>query len=184
MRGISRSLVLVGLITTSCGETPTLDVRALATGNDRHAQYNIVLEQDLVNDAPLGPGEPQPSDHCPAAPGRWVAGSGRSTANSEPFGTLTETEVYCINAERSELSGGLATWIDVNGDSISMRFSAQLLIGSVYTPAPNAPMVGIAQFTGGTGTWEGITGVAFLTGRQNGDGSASIRYEGTVYVPR
>ena len=45
------------------------------------------------------------------------------------------------------------------------------------------PIIGIAQFTGGSGRWAGLTGVAFITGRQNGDGTATLTYNGFVYLP-
>lgn len=178
-------LVTLLLLTgAGCNEERSLNVNRLINANVPYARHDLVIRQELVNDAPLGPGEPQPSDHCPTGPGQWFSGSGRSTATSTIFGDLTEVEVYCINIDRAELSGGLATWIAENGDTISMTFAAKLLDGFVYAAAPNAPMVGFAQFTGGTGEWAGITGAAFLTGRQNGDGTSTLIYEGTIYVPQ
>lgn len=147
----------------------------------RHALY---LKQELVNDAPIGPGVPQPSHHCPTSPGTWIAGSGRAAATSNVFGDLKEVEVYCINSDRAELSGGMATWTDSEGDTISMSFGAKLLRGFVYSPAPSAPLIGFAQVTGDTGKWAGITGDALLTGHQNGNGSATLVYRGTVYLPK
>lgn len=155
----------------------------LADPNAAFAQYDLLLHQELVNDAPIGPGQPQPSDHCPTGPGNWYAGSGRSTATSSVFGDLTEVEVYCINRDRAELSGGLATWTDTDGDTIAMTFGAKLLKGFAYAEPPRASMIGFAQFTGGTGKWAGLTGHAFLTGRQNGDGTTALVYRGTIYVP-
>ncbi|MFQ5733853.1 MAG: hypothetical protein ACE5KM_18090, partial [Planctomycetaceae bacterium] len=70
------------------------------------------------------------------------------------------------------------------GDTISMTFGATLLKGFVYPATPNAALAGYAQFTGGTGKWNGLTGVAFLTGKQNGDGTTTVEYRGTVYLPR
>ena len=46
------------------------------------------------------------------------------------------------------------------------------------------PIVGSAQFSGGTGAWSGITGDALFTGKQNGDGTATFEYRGMVYVPQ
>ncbi len=146
--------------------------------------HDLYLRQELVNDAPIGPGVPQPSDHCPTGPGTWFAGSGRSIGTSNVFGDLTEVEVYCVNVDRTELSGGIATWTDSAGDTITMHFGAKRLDGFAYAPAPSAPMVGFAQFTGGTGRWSGITGDALFTGKQNGDGTATLEYRGTIYIPR
>lgn len=161
----------------------SLDVGLLADTTVSYTAYDLFLHQKLINDVPVGPGTPQPSTHCPEGPGEWLAGSGRSTGSSNVFGNLKEVEVYCINADRAELSGGLATWIDVEGDSISMTFGAKLLEGFAYHAAPNAPLIGYAQFTGGTGKWTGLTGAALLTGRQNGDGTTTLDYRGTVYLP-
>ncbi len=164
-------------------QTPIMPA-SLAKADVRFVIHDLTVHQELVNDAPLGPGKPQPSDHCPTGPGRWIAGSGRSTGISNVFGDLKETETYCINADHSELSGGRAVWIDDDGDSIHMAFGAKLLVGDVYEPTPKAPMIGYAHFTGGTGKWRGIAGEAILTGNQNGDGTATITYRGSVYVPK
>jgi hypothetical protein len=67
---------------------------------------------------------------------------------------------------------------------IFMDSGATLLRVFVYAPAPNAPLIGSAQFTGGTGKWAGISGAALLTGRQNGDGTSTIEYRGMVYLPQ
>ncbi len=168
----------------SCGRGRPTDLANLAIAEGSLRAHDLVLQQELVNDAPIGPGVPQPSEHCPQSPGHWFSGSGRSTATSNVFGNLTEVEVYCINVEREELSGGLATWTDVDGDTITMSFGAKLLKGSMYSPAPSAPMVGHAHFTGGTGKWASVTGAAHFTGRQNGDGTASLSYRGTIYLVR
>lgn len=183
-RPLSLPVTLIVLIGTGCSKEAPLTVNRLIDTNVAYSRRDFELQQELVNDAPIGPGEPQPSSHCPTAPGQWFAGSGRSTATSRLFGDLTETEVYCVNVDRTELSGGLATWTDVDGNTISMSFAAKLLEGFVYAAAPNAPLIGFAQFTGGTGAWTGITGAAFFTGEQNGDGTATLRYRGTIYVPR
>ena len=74
-------------------------------------------------------------------------------------------------------------WKDVDGDSVSTTFGAKLLDGFAYEAAPNAPMIGFAQFTGGTGKWTGLTGAALITGRQNGDGTATLVYRGMIYLP-
>lgn len=175
------SIVLICLM--GCVDD-SLGIGRLPDANSDFVRYELELRQNLINDAPIGPGKPQPSDHCPQKPGTWIAGSGRSIATSSVFGDLVETEVYCVNVERSELSGGLATWVDSGGDSISMLFGAKLLEGFAYEAAPNAPMVGYAHFTGGTGRWTGLTGAALITGRQNGDGTATLEYRGEVYLPR
>lgn len=167
-----------------CDDTAPLGITQLADPAADYMQYELRLHQELTNDAPIGPGEPQSSDHCPQEPGTWFAGSGRSTGRSDLFGDLTEVEVYCINVERSELSGGLATWTDVDGDSISMAFGAKLLSGFAYEAAPNAPVVGYAHFNGGTGKWQGLSGAALLSGRQNGDGTATLMYRGTINLPQ
>ena len=156
---------------------------SLARSDVSYIQYDLEMVQELINDAPLGPGEHQPSTHCPQTPGTWFSGSGRSTAVSNIFGRLSEVEVYCINADRGELSGGIATWTDSAGDEISMYFGAKLLEGFAYNPAPSAPIIGFAHFTGGTGKWSGLTGDAFITGNQNGDGTATLTYKGTLYLP-
>jgi hypothetical protein len=177
-------IVFLALLAFACSDGDSGDSVRLADPEVSYTRYDLHLQQSLVNDAPIGPGEPQPSDHCPTEPGTWYAGSGRSTATSNVFGDLTEVEVYCINVERAELSGGLATWTDIDGDTVSMSFGAKLLKGFAYTPTPNASMIGFAQFTGGTGKWTGLTGDAFFTGRQNGDGTATIEYRGTIYLPQ
>ncbi len=92
--------------------------------------------------------------------------------------------MYCINADRSELSGGIATLADADGDAIQMSFRAKLLTGFAYRSPPNAPMIGFAHFTGGTVKWAGSTGDAILSGQQNGDGTASLVYHDTIYVPK
>lgn len=178
--GITCCLVLA----TGCENSGVPAVVALADASVASRQLDLHLLQELVNDAPIGPGIPQPSDHCPTGPGEWLAGSGRSTATSNVFGDLTELEVYCINVGSGQLSGGRAKWIDVDGDTIFMNFGATLLRGFAYAPSPNAPLIGSAQFTGGTGKWAGITGAALLTGRQNGDGSMTADYRGSVYLPQ
>ncbi len=43
-------------------------------------------------------------------------------------------------------------------------------------------MVGFVEFTGGTGKWAGLAGAALLTGKQNGDGTATLLYRGAIYV--
>lgn len=172
------------VLATGCdnGGVPAVATLADASVSSRHLK--LYLLQELVNDAPIGPGIPQHSDHCPTGPGEWFAGSGRSTANSNVFGDLTEVEVYCINVGSGQLSGGRAKWIDLDGDTIFMNFSATMLRGFVYRPSPHAPLIGSAQFTGGTGKWAGITGAARLTGKQNGDGSTTVDYRGSVYLPQ
>jgi hypothetical protein len=177
-------VVLVPLVGIACGARSTKDWARLADPEISYKRYDLWLQQELVNDAPIGPGEPQPSDHCPTEPGTWYSGSGRSTATSNVFGDLTEVEVYCINVDRAELSGGLATWTDADGDTVSMTFGAKLLKGFAYAPTPNASMIGFAQFTGGTGQWTNLTGHAFFTGKQNGDGTATVNYRGTFYLPQ
>lgn len=166
--------------TAAAGKDLHLD---LARASDGYRVRDLYLRQELVNDAPIGPGEPQAADHCPDGPGQWFQGSGRSEGTSNVFGGLTQTEVYCVNADRSQLTGGLATWRDSDGDAIYMTFGAKLLRGAVYAAPPHAPIIGHAEFTGGTGKWIGLSGAALLTGRQNGDGSATLEYRGTVYVP-
>lgn len=173
---------LVALFATGCQPDHRCDTMPLARPDAHFVRQDLEIVQELTNDAPIGPGVPQRSDHCPMEPGTWFAGSGRSTATSNVFGDLSEVEVYCINVERSELSGGIATWTDSEGDTISMSFGAKLLKGFAYTPPPEAPMIGFAHFTGGTGNWSGITGDAMLTGKQNGDGTATIVYRGTIYL--
>ena len=177
-------ITLILLVSAGCSARSPFDVSLLADTTVSHTSHDLYMRQDLINDAPIGPGTPQPSSHCPTGPGAWFPGSGRSTATSSIFGDLTEVEVYCINVDRAELSGGLATWIDADGDSISMAFGAKLLEGFVYAAAPSAPLIGYAQFTGGTGKWTGLAGAALLTGRQNGDGTTTLEYHGTVYLPR
>ena len=182
---LQRLTAVVALIAAlaSCHADQSGGTQTLALPDATRSGYELSITQYLTNDAPLGPGEPQPSDHCPNAPGTWIAGSGRSTAVSNVFGDLTEVEVYCINADRGELSGGIATWTDAAGDTISMSFGATLLRGFAYAPTPNAPIIGFARFTGGTGKWSGIAGDALITGRQNGDGTAELNYKGMVYLP-
>lgn len=175
-------LVLV-TATVACVDEDHLDLSQLGDERGRFKSYDLTLTQELVNDAPLGPGVPQPSQHCPTGPGSWFAGSGRSTASSNVFGDLTQVEVYCVNRDLSQLSGGMATWTDGNGDTIEMTFVAQLVQGEVYEPAPNAPIAGVALFSGGSGRWAELTGAAFIVGTQNGDGTATLRYQGTVYIP-
>ncbi len=177
-------LVIAALVGVGCRAEHSSLVNRLADPGVECASYDLTLHQELVNDAPIGPGEPQASDHCPTGPGNWFAGSGRSTATSSVFGDLTGTEVYCINVDRAELSGGLTTWTDADGDTISMTFGVKLLEGFAYAAAPSAPLIGYAQFTGGTGKWAGLTGDALVTGVQNGDGTASLDYRGTIYRPR
>ncbi len=172
------------MIGCSDNDNGSLDLNQLADAEMAFTAHELYIHQELINDQPIGPGTPQPSSHCPTGPDRWFAGSGRSTATSNLFGDLTEVEVYCINADRAELSGGLATWTDIDGDTISMTFGAKLLKGFVYAAAPNAPLVGYAQFTSGTGKWTGLTGAALLTGKQNGDGTATLHYRGMIYLPR
>lgn len=175
---------LLALTVGGCVTTQTDLSKRMSDPEIEYTSHRLTFHQELVNDAPIGPGEPQPSDHCPTGPGAWFAGSGRSTATSNVFGNLTGTEVYCINVDRSELSGGLATWTDVDGDTISVTFGVKLLEGFAYAEAPSAPMIGYAQFTGGTGKWAGICGDALMTGFQNGDGTASLDYRGTIYRRR
>lgn len=170
-------------LNSGCGSTASFDLD-LADTTAAYVAHDLQLHQELINDVPIGPGIPQQSDHCPTGPDHWYPGSGRSTGTSNLFGTLTETEVYCINADRKQLSGGIATWTDSNGDSIFMTFGATPLHGFAYPAAPSAPLVGFAHFTGGTGKWNGLTGAALFTGKQNGDGTASLDYQGTVYVPK
>ncbi len=177
-------ILFFAVMLTGCDEGAYFDLGGFADTSMPVQAYDFHLRQELVNDAPIGPGTPQPSTHCPTGPGEWYPGSGRATGTSDLFGDLTETELYCINADRAELSGGLATWIDTDGDSISMTFGAKALKGFVYPPPPSAPLIGFAQFTGGTGKWTGLTGSAFFTGWQNGDGTATLDYRGTVYLPR
>lgn len=182
-----KSLAMIlssAVMLTGCPEAPSFDLGGFADTSVPGEAHNFHLRQELINDAPIGSGTPQPSSHCPTGPDVWYPGSGRATGSSDLFGNLTETEVYCINADRAELSGGLATWIDSDSDSISMTFGAKLLKGFVYPPPPSAPLIGFAQFTGGTGKWKGLTGSAFFTGWQNGDGTATLDYRGTVYLPR
>jgi hypothetical protein len=177
-------LVLTAAIATACVDDSQLNLSQLSNAPPTFVEHELSMTQELVNDAPLGPGIPQPSTHCPTGPGNWFAGSGRSTATSNVFGELEQVELYCVNRDLSQLSGGIATWTDANGDTIDMTFSAQLLQGDVYMPTPNAPIVGVAHFTRGTGQWDGLTGVAFISGTQNGDGTATLIYEGKVYLPR
>ncbi len=180
-------LVLIALtppLVSGCGAAPSMPVKRMADPEASYTSHDLSFHQELVNDAPIGTGETQPSNHCPTGPGTWFAGSGRSTATSNVFGDLTGTEVYCVNVDRSELSGGLATWTDVDGDTISVTFGVKLLEGFAYAEAPSAPMIGYAQFTGGTGKWSGLCGDALMTGVQNGDGTASLDYQGTIYRPR
>lgn len=181
---IASILMLAVCFGAGCQTDQSGDPVSLALPDAQFTGRKLEIVQELTNDAPLGPGVPQPSDHCPMQSGTWIAGGGRSTAISNVFGDLTEVEAYCINTERSELSGGIATWTDSSGDKISMYFGAKLLTGFAYAPAPEAPMIGIAHFTGGTGKWSGITGDAMLTGKQNGDGTATLVYRGTIYLPR
>ena len=94
-----------------------------------------------------------------------------------------EIQYYYRSWHLSQLSGGLATWTDGNGDVIEMTFSAQLVKGDVYDAPPNAPIIGVAQFIGGSGPWAKLTGVAFIIGKQNGDGTATLTYTGVVYLP-
>lgn len=183
-RMASAIIIFLLLASAGCSDSGSLDLDLLADATAPYASYDLYLHQELINDAPIGPGTPQPSDHCPTGPGQWHPGSGRATGRSDVFGDLTETEVYCINADRAELSGGRGSWTDSDGDSIFMTFGAKLLKGFVYPAAPSAPLIGFAQFTGGTGKWTGLTGAALFTGRQNSDGTASLDYRGTVYVPR
>lgn len=179
------AVILIILLASACKNRAALDLDSLADSDAAsHKAHDFHLRQELINDAPIGPGTPQPSTHCPTGPGEWYSGSGRSTGTSDLFGDLTEVEVYCINSDRAELTGGLATWIDSDGDSISMTFGGKLLKGFVYTEPPRAPLIGYAQFTGGTGKWEGLTGASLFTARQNGDGTATVDYYGTVYLPR
>lgn len=177
-------LTLMYLAVVACNNSTSFDLASLASAKAAHSSYDFHLRQQLINDAPIGPGMPQASTHCPTGPGRWHSGSGRSTGESDVFGELTETEVYCINGDLAELTGGLATRVDAAGDSISMTFGAKLLEGFVYPAAPSAPLIGFAQFTGGTGKWRSLTGAALFTGSQNDDGSATLEYRGTVYLPR
>ena len=169
-------IVFVTLVGSACSDRNSEDIVRLANPEVSYTRYDLHLQQSLINDAPIGPGEPQPSDHCPTEPGAWFAGSGRSTATSDVFGDLVGVEVYCVNADRAELSGGLGTWTDIDGDTISTTFGVKPLKGFVYEAAPSAPMIGFAQFTNGTGKWSGLTGDAFVTGKQNGDGTATLDY--------
>lgn len=177
------AIVLLSTMATACGESDRLDLSVLGAESTSYTQHNLTITQELVNDAPIGPGAPQSSDHCPTGPGSWFAGSGRSTATSNVFGDLTQVELYCVNQDLSQLSGGLATWTDGNGDVIEMTFSAQLVRGDVYDAPPNAPIIGVAQFIGGSGPWAKLTGVAFIIGKQNGVGTATLTYAGVVYLP-
>ncbi|MEN8375198.1 MAG: hypothetical protein ABFS34_07090 [Gemmatimonadota bacterium] len=178
------SIVFLVVLLTGCAEGASSDLGGFADGSVPAEAHDFHLRQELVNDSPIGPGTPQPSSHCPTEPGEWYPGSGRSTGTSDLFGDLTETEVYCISTDLAQLTGGIATWIDADSDSISMTFGAKLLRGFVYPPPPSAPLIGFAQFTGGTGKWAGLAGSAFFTGWQNGDGTATLDYRGTVYLPR
>lgn len=183
IRFLHITVASIAAVASACAKPDHSGLSGLSLESATHKEHALVMTQELINDAPLGPGVPQPSDHCPTGPGTWFAGSGRSTATSNVFGNLTQVELYCVNRELSQLSGGLATWTDGNGDVIEMTFSAQLVKGDVYAAAPSAPIIGIAQFTGGSGRWAGLTGVAFITGRQNGDGTATLTYNGFVYLP-
>lgn len=177
------AIVPIAAFAAACGESDVLGLSDLSVDSTNSAEHALIITQELINDAPIGPGTPQPSDHCPTAPGSWFAGSGRSKASSNVFGDLTQVELYCVNRDLSQLSGGLATWTDSNGDTIEMTFSAQLVKGEVYEAPPNAPIIGVAQFTGGTGAWSKLTGVAVIVGKQNGDGTATLTYSGVVYLP-
>jgi hypothetical protein len=145
-------LVLTAAIATACVDDSQLNLSQLSNAPPTFVEHELSMTQELVNDAPLGPGIPQPSTHCPTGPGNWFAGSGRSTATSNVFGELEQVELYCVNRDLSQLSGGLATWTDVNGDTIDR--------------------------------WDGLTGAAFISGTQNGDGTATLTHEGKVYLPR
>lgn len=161
-------ILFTTLIAIGCDGRHPRDTIRMADPRAAYVRIDLHLRQKLINDAPIGPGEPQASDHCPT-PGSWFAGSGRSTATSNLFGDLIGVEVYCVNVDRAELSGGLGTWTDADGDIISTVFGTKLLEGFAYEAAPSAPMIGFVQFTGGTGKWTGLTGDAVLTGKQNGD---------------
>lgn len=176
-------LILTAAIATACVNDDQFGLSGLSEAPASYTEHDLSLTQELVNDAPIGPGSPQPSKHCPTGPGNWFAGSGRSTASSNVFGDLRQVELYCVNQDLSQLTGGLATWTDANGDTIEMTFSAQLLKGEVYEPAPKAPLIGVAQFTGGSGRWADLTGTAIIVGKQNGDGTATLKYRGKVYLP-
>ena len=180
---VANAIVLVVLAVVGCQENRSDSTMQLARPDAAYAAQKLFMQQELVNDAPIGTGKPQPSSHCPTGPGKWFAGSGRSTGTSNVFGNLTEVEVYCVNVDRAELSGGIAIWTDSGGDTIEMSFGAKLLTGFAYSQPPNAPMIGFAQFNGGTGKWSGISGDAVVSGKQNGDGTASLVYRGTVYLP-
>ena len=177
-------VLLAPLVVVGCGGRQSEVMTQLANPVVSYTTNVFYLRQELINDAPIGPGDPQASDHCPTEPGNWFAGSGRSTATSSVFGDLTGVEVYCINVDRAELSGGLSTWTDIDGDTVLMNFGAKLLEGFAYEVAPGAPMIGFAQLSSGTGKWAGITGNAFMTGKQNGDGTATLDFRGTVYLPK
>jgi len=45
-------------------------------------------------------------------------------------------------------------------------------------------MIGLAQFTSGTGKWTGLTGDAFFTGRQSGGGTATVNHRSAIYLPQ
>lgn len=177
------AVALIAAMSTACVESDGHGLSDLSVETSAYTEHALSMTQELVNDAPIGPGVPQPSDHCPTGPGSWFAGSGRSTASSNVFGDLTQVELYCVNRDLSQLSGGLATWTDENGDVIEMTFVAQLVTGDMYEAPPNAPIIGAAQFTRGSGPWDGLKGVAFIVGKQNGDGTATLTYEGVVYLP-
>ena len=78
-----------------CGDRHSNAMIWLANPEVSYTSSDLVFRQELVNDAPIGPGEPQASNHCPNEPGTWFAGCGRSTATSNVFGKLTGVEVYC-----------------------------------------------------------------------------------------
>lgn len=177
------SIILTATIGTACVKSDGLGLADLSSESTSYTEHALIIMQELVNDAPIGPGIPQPSDHCPTGPGSWFSGSGRSTASSNVFGDLTQVELYCVNQDLSQLSGGLATWTDSGGNVIEMTFSAQLVKGDVYEAPPSAPIIGVAQFTGGSGPWAEVTGIAFIVGNQNGDGTATLKYDGVVYLP-
>jgi hypothetical protein len=62
-------ITLILVTCAGCTDRAPFDVSLLAETTVSHTSHDLYLRQHLINDAPIGPGTPQPSDHCPTGPG-------------------------------------------------------------------------------------------------------------------
>ena len=167
------SLSLLLVLSAGCEQDrPTIAGPEFAARTQRSVSGQVVPFQTSSYSFRVTAVVPEPGCNATGESRRYLSGEGTATQ----LGSYTVDLSFCSRAG-GILTDGRGTFLSANGDLLHFTFDG----ASVFAPPFTLNFTSYAEFTGGSGRFDGATGQAVVTGSLDvRTGAGDGRWDGTI----